>query len=63
LVPIPVTCESSPQASAIFGAPRAVGSLELAEHGNRFTNPTHCASSRFTDFPDAVRHELAIAAE
>jgi hypothetical protein len=57
----PTSCEPSPRVSAIFGKPTAVdGSRTHSEHGNRFTTPAGCRRSRFTDFPDAVRHEMSV---
>jgi hypothetical protein len=60
----PVTSCSVPEpASAVFGTPTGnQGTVTpLLPPENRFALPLRCASSRFTKFPDAVRHELGIA--
>jgi hypothetical protein len=56
----PAECSALPYGSAVFGAPMAVDGSHLdAAHSNRFSQSARCGTSRFTDFPGAVRHELA----
>jgi hypothetical protein len=37
------------------------GALEPLSYNTRFETPTKCGSSRFTDFPGAIRQELGVA--
>jgi hypothetical protein len=54
-----VTCASPEPVSALFGTPSANGgSLEPSSRTPRFAAPPLCPSSRFTDFPNAVRQEV-----
>jgi hypothetical protein len=54
------TCEVTVPVSAIFGTPVSGDGLTPTRHTNRFESMLRCSSSRFTDFVDAVRHELAV---
>jgi hypothetical protein len=55
-------CSALEPVSALFGFPTANrGALTPTGHSLRFQSPARCASSRFTEFPDAVRHELGVA--
>lgn len=57
----PTACFEAAQASAIFGTPHNVeGDVIASEHSNRFSEPFGCPSSRFTEFEDAVRHEIGV---
>lgn len=55
----PSSCATPAQASALFGRPSTSdGRIAPSLHTNRFVDPLSCPSSRFTEFPAAVRHEL-----
>jgi hypothetical protein len=55
-------CAMMEPAAVLFGAPTANGgTLSPSSRENRFAAPFGCPSSRFTDFPEAVRHELGVA--
>lgn len=55
------TCADIELASALFGVPSAnQGSVAPSRRGNRFASPLKCGTSRFTDFDDAVRHEVGV---
>ena len=57
----PVSCDIPAEGSALFGAPRTIeGDVRAEVAGHRFTQPLACASSRFTEFDGAVRHELGV---
>jgi hypothetical protein len=57
----PVSCSDAEPSSALYGTPTANGGLmRPTDHNNRFDSELRCATSRFTDFPDGVRHELGI---
>lgn len=56
------TCDTAERASAVFGFPAADGGSMLpSTRRSRFSDPPRCSHSRFTEFPDAVRHEVAVA--
>lgn len=56
------TCADIEPVSAIFGFPTAnAGGVLPLSHVNSFARPASCGSSRFTEFPDAVRQELGVA--
>jgi hypothetical protein len=53
------SCDAPEPASALFGVPSANGgALEPTSKVHRFAAPALCPSSRFTDFPNAVRQEV-----
>jgi hypothetical protein len=57
----PISCDEAEPTSAVFGFPTANGGSMLPfSHVNRFDSPTRCATSRFTELPTGVRHELGI---
>lgn len=61
-VPV-VTCADPEPASAIFGMPTANdGSVVPAAPQSRFAMPPRCATSRYTNLPEGVRHELGVRA-
>ncbi|HEX6763898.1 MAG TPA: hypothetical protein VF103_00435 [Polyangiaceae bacterium] len=56
---LPATCDGPEAAAALFGRPAANGgALEPTGKMHRFAVPPLCPSSRFTDFPNAVRQEV-----
>jgi len=59
-VPV-VTCSDPDPASAIFGIPTANdGAVLPAAPQSRFAMPPRCATSRYTNLPEGVRHELGV---
>jgi hypothetical protein len=61
--PPPVTtCDQPEPASAIFGIPSGNDGQLVPTHINRFPVPARCSSSRFTDLPEGVRHEIGLRA-
>lgn len=53
------TCAVPSPTSAVFGAPRGNGgSVAPSLRTNRFESPARCATSRFTSFEGAVRHQI-----
>jgi hypothetical protein len=53
------TCAVPSPTSALFGAPRGNGgSVGASLSANRFESPARCATSRFTSFEGAVRHQI-----
>jgi hypothetical protein len=60
-LPGPSSCDEPNSSSVLFSEPRANAGLVLPSLRNhRFASPPRCATSRFTDFEYAVRHELGI---
>jgi hypothetical protein len=56
------SCSASPQISVVYGIPSGnSGAAFSTSHASRFTAPTRCPTSRFTEFPGAVRHELGVS--
>jgi hypothetical protein len=53
-------CNQPEPASAIFGTPSANDGTILPTHINRFVMPPRCPSSRFTELPEGVRHEIGL---
>ena len=57
----PTSCAYPEYASGRFSFPSAGdGSLSPLTHPNRFANPAHCGTSRFTELLGGVRHELSV---
>lgn len=57
----PTSCSDAEPSSALYGTPTANGGvLRPTNHNNRFDSELRCATSRFTDFPNGVRHELGL---
>jgi hypothetical protein len=56
------TCADPEPASAIFGTPSGNDGQLVPTHFNRFPSPARCPSSRFTDLPEGVRHEIGLRA-
>jgi hypothetical protein len=58
---VPTACNLADPVSAVFGAPSAISEAQQASAStNRYGDEPRCATSRFTQFPHAVRHELAV---
>lgn len=55
----PQSCEISQYSSAIFGAPKSASGISAKLSSNNFLAP-RCATSRFSLFDGAVRHELGV---
>lgn len=54
-------CEVQAPASVVVGAPSAEDDgVRATLSTSRFVEPLHCTSSRFTELPRAVRHELGL---
>lgn len=51
------SCSAVQPGAAVFGAPYS-GTAVAKRSESRFAEPLGCAPSRFTEFPQAVRHEL-----
>jgi hypothetical protein len=59
--PPPVTtCDQPEPASAIFGTPSANERQLTPTPLNRFGSTIRCPSSRFTELPEGVRHEIGL---
>ncbi len=57
----PMSCDVPPEGSAVFGTPSTIeGDIRASVAAHRFRQPLACASSRFTEFQGAVRHELGL---
>jgi hypothetical protein len=57
----PVSCSEAEHSSAVYGTPSANGGLlRPTDHKNRFDSELRCATSRFTELPGGVRHELGL---
>jgi hypothetical protein len=55
------SCSVMEHASATFGVPSANGgTVRPSARNNHFYDPPSCPSSRFTEFPDAVRQEMGV---
>lgn len=58
---VPVeACDVTTPVSALFGTPTTTDGQVPTDHTNRFSSEPRCGTSRFTEFPGAVRHELAV---
>jgi hypothetical protein len=56
-----LTCADVEYSSVLFGNPTGnAGTVEPLSHMNRFQVPPLCGSSRFTEFPNAIRHEVGV---
>jgi len=60
--PVVTSCDQPEPASAIFGTPSANEGQLWPVGSPRFQSPLRCPSSRFTDLPEGVRHEIGIVA-
>lgn len=58
--PAVTTCDVPEPASAIFGTPTANEGQLVPKHTNSFIDPPRCPTSRFTELPEGVRHEIAL---
>jgi hypothetical protein len=57
----PTSCSEAEPSSALYSTPKAnAGLLEPTNHTNRFASDLRCATSRFTELPGGVRHELGL---
>jgi hypothetical protein len=57
------SCADVEYSSVVFGHPTGnAGTVSPLPHTNRFGLPAQCGSSRFTDFPNAIRHETGVPA-
>jgi hypothetical protein len=57
----PVSCSEPEPSSALYSTPTANGGLmRPTNHSNRFDSQLRCATSRFTELPGGVRHELGL---
>jgi hypothetical protein len=57
----PASCDVLARGSALFGTPSTIdGAAHAGVAAHRFRQPLACASSRFTEFEGAVRHELGV---
>jgi hypothetical protein len=55
------SCTELEYASGVFSPPWGNdGEVQPLSHSNRFEAPAECGSSRFTEFPNAIRHELGV---
>ncbi len=55
------TCADAEPASGFLATPTANGGVVLpTDHNNRFDSPPHCPTSRFTNLPGGVRHEVGL---
>lgn len=55
------SCNQIDYTSAVFGFPMGDdGDVEPLSYNNRFELPALCGSSRFTEFPDFIRHEVGV---
>lgn len=59
--PAVTTCDQPEPASAIFGTPSGNEGQLWPVGSPRFQSPLRCPSSRFTDLPEGVRHEIGIS--
>lgn len=58
----PTSCDEPDASSVLFSEPSGNGGTVFPSLRNhRFASPARCATSRFTNFEYAVRHELGIA--
>jgi hypothetical protein len=56
-----VPCDQAEPASVFFRTPTANGGMvRPTSHTNRWDDPARCATSRFTELPGGIRHELGI---
>ena len=58
--PAVTSCDVPEPASAIFGIPTANEGQLVPTHTSYFIDPPRCATSRYTELPEGVRHEIAI---
>jgi hypothetical protein len=55
------SCGDVQYSSVVFGIPSGnAGTVEPLPATNRFQMPAQCGSSRFTEFPGAIRHEVGV---
>jgi len=59
--PAVTSCDQPEPASAIFGTPSGNENQLWPVGSPRFQSPLRCPSSRFTDLPEGVRHEIGLS--